>query len=112
MSAAGALAAALPLRLSRKNPRITPACASREVAAPEAATLTAAGVVALSPAGAEAERTRLEGTDAFAELVKLSSLAPGAAGQPPSAAAAAGLRKPPWLRQRAPQGERCAGGAG
>jgi hypothetical protein len=73
--------------------------------------LTPGGVVELSPEEAEAERLRLEGTDAFAELTKLSSLAPGqSAWQPPSAASAfsaGGLKKPPWLRQRAPQGERC-----
>jgi hypothetical protein len=73
--------------------------------------LTPGGVVELSPEAAEAERLRLEGTDAFAELMKLSSLAPGqTAGQPPSAASAfsaGGLKKPSWLRQRAPQGERC-----
>jgi hypothetical protein len=74
------------------------------------AALTPSGVVPLDSAAAAAEQARLEGTDAFAELVKLSSLG-GAAGQAPSAAkafSAGGLKKPPWLRQRAPQGERCA----
>jgi len=64
-------------------------------------------VVELEGAAAAAEHARLEGSDAFAELVALSSKAAGGvSGQPPSAAAAVGLKKPPWLRQRAPQGER------
>ena len=72
--------------------------------------LTPAGVVPLDADAAAAEQARLESTDAFAELVKLSSLGGAAAGQPPSAASAfssGGLKKPPWLRQRAPQGDRC-----
>jgi len=72
--------------------------------------LTPAGVVPLDADAAAAEQARLEGTDAFAELVKLSSLGGAAPGQSPSAASAfssGGLKKPPWLRQRAPQGDRC-----
>ena len=67
----------------------------------------------LSPAEEEAERRRLEGTDAFAELVAISSRGAGAAAAgcgpvaiAPPAAPGAGLKKPPWLRQRAPQGDR------
>lgn len=72
---------------------------------PQQAKLTAEGVVEVSTQEAEAELHRLQGTDAFAELVAISSK-----GNAPSAKAAVGapegLRKPPWLRQRAPQGER------
>mmetsp|Transcript_5311 Transcript_5311/g.17642 ORF Transcript_5311/g.17642 Transcript_5311/m.17642 type:complete len:349 (-) Transcript_5311:169-1215(-) len=46
------------------------------------------------------ELERLEGGDAFAELVKLNG------GGRPAVAAEPGMKKPPWLRQRAPQGER------
>ena len=71
-------------------------------------TLTPSGVVELSAAEASAERVRLESADAFAELVALSSVgSPGAAPAAP-AGSPTGLKKPPWLRQRAPQGERCA----
>ena len=58
-----------------------------------------------------AEFDSLMATDAFSALVALSSKkAPagvaGGAAQPPPLAAAAAPRKPAWLRQRAPQGER------
>lgn len=79
-------------------------------AAPSLAALTRGGLVALAPSDADAERGRLEATDAFAELVALSSLAGKTSlGQAPPAGDAftpPGLKKPPWLRQRAPQGER------
>ena len=73
-------------------------------------TLTPAGVVHLSADEADAERKRLESTDAFAELVALAAQSgPPSAAQPSAAKAfsSGGLKKPPWLRQRAPQGERC-----
>ena len=92
---------------SRTSRTLFPAC--RSGAADQ--MLTPAGVVPLTADEADAERRRLESTDAFAELVALASQSgPPAAAQPPSAAKAfssGGLKKPPWLRQRAPQGERC-----
>ena len=63
-------------------------------------------LVGLSAEEAEAERLRLEGTDAFAELVKISSRSGGGNAPSTSAALTGGLKKPPWLRQRAPQGDR------
>ena len=80
--------------------------------ATDRATLTTDGVVNLTPEEADAEQRRLETTDAFAELVALAakSSATTTPAQPPSAAKAfssGGLKKPPWLRQRAPQGDRC-----
>lgn len=55
----------------------------------------------------EAERQRLEATDAFAELVKMSSKATGVKKEKPKPIGLPeGLTKPPWLRQRAPQGNR------
>ena len=95
---------AAPQRASRLRAR----CAASGGDAPR--TLTPAGVVTLSTGEAEAERARLEAGNAFAELVALSSKGV-VSGQPPTSAAAlstSGLKKPPWLRQRAPQGERCA----
>lgn len=62
----------------------------------------------LSPAEQEAERERLESVDAFAELVRMSSKAPPGAkkDKPRPIGLPEGLTKPPWLRQRAPQGDR------
>ena len=54
--------------------------------------LTADGVVSLSPEEAEAERLRLEGTDAFAELVAISSRGGADAA---GAAVSGALKKPP-----------------
>lgn len=61
-----------------------------------------------SPEELEAERQRLESVDAFAELVKMSSKAPPGVKKekPKPIGLPEGLSKPPWLRQRAPQGNR------
>lgn len=63
-----------------------------------------------SPDDQEEERKRLESVDAFAELVKMSSKAPPGPkkDKPKPIGIPEGLSKPPWLRQRAPQGDRCA----
>lgn len=58
----------------------------------------AKGVRIETPEEAEAERLRLESTDAFEELKKLNGDTPGP--KPGQG------KKPHWLRQRAPQGER------
>jgi lipoic acid synthetase len=102
---------------------LAPRRTARAPAAPAATPPAAAGALLGAPLAAEeAELARLAGADAFAELVQLAvaadpSLAPptrpraGSAGAAasavgPPAAASASATKPPWLRQRAPQGER------
>ena len=110
------------------HPRVPRRSSPRVVSCAAAASFSSEDHEARTDDEEEAERRRLEKTDAFAELVQLAK-AGGVDIPPPAPAAAAmcgpvtvdvdqagsgerikglpeGLTKPPWLRQRAPAGDR------